>query len=114
MTLKLRHRRNGAQTPLIAREVSMAVVRGPDHTSGNARQIAHIVALEGSVGHSPNEHDHPLTLVAEGVETQAQANLLLALHCIRAQGWLYAPAVAAAKLTPLLSTVDQVTRRASV
>jgi EAL domain-containing protein (putative c-di-GMP-specific phosphodiesterase class I) len=48
-----------------------------------------------------------ITVVAEGVETQAQADLLLALHCIRAQGWLYAPAITAAKLTPLLSTVDR-------
>jgi diguanylate cyclase (GGDEF)-like protein len=55
-----------------------------------------------------------ITVVAEGVESQAQADLLVALHCIRAQGWLYAPAVTAATLTPLLSTVDQVARRASV
>jgi diguanylate cyclase (GGDEF)-like protein len=55
-----------------------------------------------------------ITVVAEGVETQAQADLLLALHCIRAQGWLYAPALPAGKLTPLLFAVDQVGREASV
>jgi EAL domain-containing protein (putative c-di-GMP-specific phosphodiesterase class I) len=55
-----------------------------------------------------------ITVVAEGVETQAQADLLLALHCIRAQGWLYAPALPAGKLSPLLFAVDQVGREASV
>ncbi len=43
-------------------------------------------------------------VVAEGVETHAQAKILLALRCQRAQGWLYAPAVPAEKLTQLLST----------
>ena len=55
-----------------------------------------------------------ITVVAEGVETQAQADLLLALHCITAQGWLYAPALPAGKLTPLLSAPTQAGRRASV
>ncbi|MBK7005561.1 MAG: EAL domain-containing protein, partial [Burkholderiales bacterium] len=38
-----------------------------------------------------------LQIVAEGVETQEQADYLLGLGVGYAQGWLYAPAMAGAK-----------------
>jgi diguanylate cyclase (GGDEF)-like protein len=42
-------------------------------------------------------------VIAEGVETRAQANVLLALHCDWVQGWLHAPALPPAELMRLLS-----------
>jgi len=43
-----------------------------------------------------------LHTVAEGVETEAAARLLIQLGCIRAQGYLVSPAVTGARMTQLL------------
>jgi len=43
-----------------------------------------------------------LDVVAEGVETEVQRNLLLELGCRRGQGWLFAPALPVEALEPLL------------
>ncbi|WP_156163084.1 EAL domain-containing protein, partial [Bradyrhizobium sp. LTSP857] len=40
---------------------------------------------------------------AEGVETEAQRDVLRKLGCSQMQGWLFSPAVPAAKLKQLLS-----------
>lgn len=47
-------------------------------------------------------HGLGLTLVAEGVERQEQADLLVRLGCDAAQGWLWAPAVPADDVLPML------------
>ncbi|QQO34682.1 EAL domain-containing protein [Bradyrhizobium diazoefficiens] len=44
-----------------------------------------------------------MATTAEGVETEAQRDVLRALGCSQMQGWLFSPAVPAAKLKQLLS-----------
>jgi len=44
-----------------------------------------------------------MATTAEGVETEAQRAVLLQLGCSQMQGWLFSPAVPAAKLKQLLS-----------
>ncbi len=44
-----------------------------------------------------------LKVVAEGVETEAQARELLALKCDQAQGYLYSPPVPAGELARMLA-----------
>lgn len=46
--------------------------------------------------------DLGLALVAEGVETEVQAQWLRQCGCVEAQGWLYAPALTPAALTAML------------
>ncbi len=46
--------------------------------------------------------DTGLSVVAEGVETEEQRQVLLALGCDRAQGWLFSPAVPAAAAAALV------------
>jgi EAL domain-containing protein (putative c-di-GMP-specific phosphodiesterase class I) len=44
-----------------------------------------------------------MATTAEGVETEAQRDMLRQLGCSQMQGWLFSPAVPAAKLKQLLS-----------
>jgi EAL domain-containing protein (putative c-di-GMP-specific phosphodiesterase class I) len=44
-----------------------------------------------------------MSTTAEGVETEAQREVLQKLGCSQMQGWLFSPAVPAAKLKQLLS-----------
>jgi EAL domain-containing protein (putative c-di-GMP-specific phosphodiesterase class I) len=44
-----------------------------------------------------------LKLIAEGVETQPQAERLLALGCDQAQGYLFSPAVSFERIEALLA-----------
>ncbi len=55
--------------------------------------VAGIVALADALG---------ISVTAEGVETQAQTDVLRALRCPGAQGFLYSPAVPSDELTSLL------------
>jgi PAS domain S-box-containing protein/diguanylate cyclase (GGDEF)-like protein len=48
-------------------------------------------------------HGLGLTVVAEGVETQGQLDLLAGLGCDLVQGWLYSPAVPAEKFAAMLA-----------
>jgi len=57
------------------------------------RESRKIVASIIGLGHSLG-----LTTVAEGVETEAQAEMLIWLGCEQAQGWLYGKAMEAAKI----------------
>jgi EAL domain-containing protein (putative c-di-GMP-specific phosphodiesterase class I) len=49
-------------------------------------------------------HGLRLTVVAEGVETQGQLDLLADLGCDLVQGWLYSPAVPAEKFAAMLAS----------
>jgi EAL domain-containing protein (putative c-di-GMP-specific phosphodiesterase class I) len=49
-------------------------------------------------------HGLRLTVVAEGVETQGQLELLAGLGCDLVQGWLYSPAVPAEKFAAMLTS----------
>jgi len=56
-----------------------------------------IVSAIISLGHSLN-----LKVIAEGVETEEQANMLRLLKCNEFQGYLFSPAITAAKIVLLL------------
>ncbi|MDE2260025.1 MAG: EAL domain-containing protein, partial [Betaproteobacteria bacterium] len=56
-----------------------------------------IVSAIISLGHSMN-----LKVIAEGVETEEQANMLRLLKCNEFQGYLFSPAIEAAKIVLLL------------
>lgn len=58
------------------------------------KTVAAVVGLGESLG---------LTTVAEGIETQEQANMLLWLGCDQGQGWLYGKPVAAAELEQVMA-----------
>ncbi|MFZ0632823.1 MAG: EAL domain-containing protein [Acidobacteriaceae bacterium] len=62
------------------------------------RESRKIVAAVVGLGHSLE-----LLTVAEGVETQEQANMLLWLGCDLGQGWLYGKPVAAAELPGMIA-----------
>ncbi len=57
-----------------------------------------IVSVIVSLAHSLN-----LKVVAEGVETEEQANLLRSMRCEQMQGFLYSPPVPAARIEALLA-----------
>jgi diguanylate cyclase (GGDEF)-like protein/PAS domain S-box-containing protein len=58
-----------------------------DRVESDAPIVGTIAALAGHLG---------MEVIAEGVETQAQAELLASLHCDAAQGWLFGRPVPAA------------------
>jgi EAL domain-containing protein (putative c-di-GMP-specific phosphodiesterase class I) len=69
------------------------------HALGSARDtralVAAIVSIAGEFG---------MDTIAEGVETNAQLEMLKTLGCDNVQGWLYAPAMSALELEGLLKT----------
>jgi PAS domain S-box-containing protein len=66
----------------------------------NTRESRKIVAAIVGLGHSLG-----LTTVAEGVETEEQAEMLLWLGCQQGQGWLYGRPVLAEKLPGLIAAL---------
>ena len=74
-------------------KVDASFVRSMDHTRESRKIAAAVVGLGHSLG---------LTTVAEGVETQAQAEMLLWLGCQYGQGWLYGRPVPAEELPAIL------------
>ncbi|WP_263373339.1 EAL domain-containing protein [Granulicella aggregans] len=63
-----------------------------------SRESRKIVASIIGLGHSLG-----LTTVAEGVETEAQADMLIWLGCEQVQGWLYGKAVPVAQIPGLIA-----------
>ncbi|MCK1712588.1 MULTISPECIES: EAL domain-containing protein [unclassified Bradyrhizobium] len=63
----------------------------PDDSSPIVRAVVHMAAAR------------QMATTAEGVETEAQREVLRQLGCSQMQGWLFSPAVPAAKLKRLLS-----------
>ncbi|HEX4321771.1 MAG TPA: EAL domain-containing protein [Acidobacteriaceae bacterium] len=75
-------------------KVDGSFVRSMDHTRESRKIAAAVVGLGHSLG---------LTTVAEGIETRAQAEMLLWLGCDLGQGWLYSRAVPAEELDAMVS-----------
>jgi diguanylate cyclase (GGDEF)-like protein/PAS domain S-box-containing protein len=83
-----------SRLPLDTVKIDRAFVRGMAEHSADMSIIKSIVSLGRALG---------LKLVAEGVETEAQASLLLASGCEQAQGYLFSPPVAQERIEALLA-----------
>lgn len=75
-------------------KVDGSFVRSMDDTREGRKITAAVVGLGHSLG---------MTTVGEGVETEAQAEMLLWLGCDLGQGWLYSKAVPAEELPALIA-----------
>jgi EAL domain-containing protein (putative c-di-GMP-specific phosphodiesterase class I) len=82
-----------SRLPLDALKIDRAFVRGMTEKSADMSIITSIVSLARALR---------LILVAEGVETEQQANRLLALGCEQGQGYLFSRPVAEDLVAPLL------------
>lgn len=80
------------ELPIDVVKLCPTYVRGMG-TDGGERVVANLVA---------QAHAHGLSVVAEGVETRAEAERLTELGCDRAHGWLYGSAQRADKARWLL------------
>ncbi|MEP7297447.1 MAG: EAL domain-containing protein [Burkholderiales bacterium] len=80
------------QLPIDVMKIDRAFVKDIGAEESSVAVIRAIVALANAMD---------LQLVAEGVETQAQAALLESMHCDELQGYLYSPPVAAARFAEL-------------
>jgi diguanylate cyclase (GGDEF)-like protein len=82
-----------ARLPINSVKIDRSFITGMASSPQDMAIVTTIIAL----GHSLN-----LRVVAEGVETNAQAQLLALLKCDEAQGYLYSKPLPAAKIEPLL------------
>ncbi|HSX62667.1 MAG TPA: PAS domain S-box protein [Tahibacter sp.] len=92
-----------ASSPFDALKIDRSFVRDME---ANRRHRAIVRTISGFA------EDLGLSLTAEGVETQAQAELLMAMGCGTAQGFLYAPALAADAMEQVLASGSALKRRA--
>lgn len=92
-----------ASSPFDALKIDRSFVRDME---SNRRHRAIVRTISGFA------EDLGLALTAEGVETQAQAELLMAMGCGTAQGFLYAPALPAEEMERLLASGSVLQRRA--
>ncbi len=79
--------------PVSALKIDREFVKEAATIMSDARIIAAIVSLGVSLG---------LSVIAEGVETEAQRDLLISHGCQQFQGYLYSPAIPLAALTERL------------
>ncbi|HEX4006460.1 MAG TPA: EAL domain-containing protein [Acidobacteriaceae bacterium] len=79
-------------------KVDRSFVRSMTAARESRKIVAAVVGLGQSLG---------LMTIAEGVETQAQANMLLWLGCDLGQGWLYGKPAPAGEIPRMLSGVPQ-------
>jgi EAL domain-containing protein (putative c-di-GMP-specific phosphodiesterase class I) len=87
-----------AELPVDVVKLGQRYVRGIGHdVAGESGVDAVVEALVGQA------HDHGMVVVAEGVETWAEAARLTELGCDRAHGWLFASAQRADRARWLLS-----------
>lgn len=77
------------QFPVDALKIDRSFVSGLPADPSDMAVVRGIAGIGRDIG---------MEVVAEGVETPAQADALRAAGIVRAQGWLYAPAVEAARL----------------
>jgi EAL domain-containing protein (putative c-di-GMP-specific phosphodiesterase class I) len=85
------------QLPVDTLKIDMSFVHNIAHSEQDARLTAAIVAMGKARG---------LCVVAEGVETQAQRQLLSAWGCDEIQGFLISPAVPPGEVAGLLARPD--------
>ena len=79
--------------PLDAIKIDRSFVVGLESEGSTVAIVRAMVAMARALG---------LTIVAEGVENHAQANILIGLGCRVLQGFLYSPAVPAAEFEDML------------
>jgi len=91
--------------PVDVLKIDRSFVTGLDQGRGGRAIVAGVLGLARSLG---------LQTVVEGVETEAEASILVGLGCRRAQGYLVAPALPADEFAALLGgpagTADVVSR----
>jgi diguanylate cyclase (GGDEF)-like protein/PAS domain S-box-containing protein len=92
-----------ASSPFDALKIDRSFVRDME---SNRRHRAIVRTISGFA------EDLGLSLTAEGVETPAQAELLMAMGCSTAQGFLYAPGLTAAEMEQVLAAGSVLKRRA--
>jgi sensor c-di-GMP phosphodiesterase-like protein len=80
--------------PIDFLKIDQSFVRGVPGAADDAAIIRAIIAMARSLG---------LSLIAEGVETDAQRAFLTERGCDAAQGWLFSKALPAAEVTTLLA-----------
>ncbi len=85
-----------SRLPVDTVKIDRGFVRGMSEDTGDAAIVAAIISLA---------HSLRLKVVAEGVEAEAQAQLLAQLGCDQAQGYLFSPPVPAARIEGLLKTL---------
>lgn len=83
--------------PLDSLKIDRTFVAGLDSSEESAGIVNAIIAMAHSLG---------LTVVAEGVETEEQANLLRSMGCDQLQGFLYGRPVPATEVSRLIREID--------
>jgi diguanylate cyclase (GGDEF)-like protein/PAS domain S-box-containing protein len=83
-----------SKLPLDSLKIDRGFVRGMAENADDTAIISAIISLAQSLR---------LNVVAEGVESEEQAQLLRLLRCDQAQGYLFSPPVAADKIEALLA-----------
>jgi EAL domain-containing protein (putative c-di-GMP-specific phosphodiesterase class I) len=78
-----------ARLPLDTLKIDRSFVTGMIDSASDRAIVSSVISLAHELG---------LTVVAEGVETQAQADALRALDCDEMQGYLFSPPVPAAQV----------------
>jgi EAL domain-containing protein (putative c-di-GMP-specific phosphodiesterase class I) len=79
--------------PVDILKIDRSFVDGLPADSDDFAIVSTIITLAQSLG---------MTVTAEGIETEHQADALIALGCGRGQGWLYSRAIPAAEIDALL------------
>ena len=85
-----------SKLPVDTVKIDRGFVRGMSENAGDASIVAAIISLA---------HSLRLKVVAEGVESDAQAELLAQLRCDQAQGYLFSPPVPAARIEAMLKAL---------
>jgi len=85
------------QIPARVLKVDKTFIDGLAHDTTDGAIVAGVIALGHGLG---------LSVIAEGVETEEQAQALRALNCDAGQGWLWHPALPAEDLEALLLAGD--------
>jgi diguanylate cyclase (GGDEF)-like protein/PAS domain S-box-containing protein len=87
-----------SELPVDTVKVDRSFVDGLGRSDGNERIVGAVMALGGAVG---------FEVIAEGVETEAQASRLRELGCTRAQGFHFARPMGLAELLQWISAADR-------
>jgi diguanylate cyclase (GGDEF)-like protein len=85
-----------SKLPVDSLKIDRGFIRGMTDNSDDTSIIATIISLAQSLR---------LHVVAEGVETEQQAQLLRLLHCDQAQGFLFSPPVPAERIEAMLEAI---------